>query len=548
MQISDAKNIISSSKKMIEDWSFSESLIFLKNRKEINLSIKIEFIQQLVEFGFLQDALNYYHNELNDKLLFQTIGRNGALDFLQSISDKNCAFDVKNIELYKNIIFNDFCGVENFLRKQFEKKIYFDLKSSEKYIFACCVNYIYSGEIDVPDYISENLLLNCIKYGKYSVSAKYSALKIIKFYSRHYILGFFSFNGVRNDLITSINKFLFQFGDPLGRVNSEFNFLVKKSTDLNSVLLGNINPRIAVCISGVFKVSTEQLKSIQEMIVAPLNADVFLHTWDEYQVWAGSARKGDRFWELNFEGLDIEVPSEFKFVSDFCENFPNTSTVMYSDVCKKIDKNEIFSKITPKEFLIENVNDFFTGHIENKDKYKFQNKLNQILMLYGMHKCFELMSDYEATNNFRYDYVIRVRPDNIVFSPLDFNKIKKINANEVSVNLYSHGVADDMFYAERNTYEKMISIWSRIKGNNGINIFPKIPNFHAHNFLYLWMLECGLNVRKFEIDRTYKQSYKFAKIPNLRMALEKDFLNFPDKDKFTVENRSFIDFLLSISE
>lgn len=532
---------------MIEDWEFAESLVFLKRKKETNLSIKIEFIQRLLEFGFLQEALAQYEAESTGELAFQRIRKNTALDFLNELSHKTCSLDIKDIELYDSINFDDYRKVELLLRNRFEKNLFFDLKTSEKYIFAHCVNYIYSGEIDVPDYISEKLILNCIKYGKYSASAKYSALKIIKFYSHKTRSNFFSFSGVRNDLITSINKFLFQFGDPLGRVNANFNYIVKKNTNLNSLLLGEIKPRVAVCISGIFKVSTDQLKTIQEMIVAPLNADVFLHTWDEYQVWAGAARSEGRFWELNFEGLDIEVPSEFKSNSEFRANFPNSSEVMYSDVIKKVDENDIIHKISPKEFVIENANDFLNSHLENQENYKFEGKLNQAFMLYGMHRCFELMNRYELRNNFRYDYVIRVRPDNIIFSSLEFDKLNKINANEVAVNVYSHGIADDMFYAERNTYEKMISIWGRIKMNKGLNIFPQIPNFHPHNFLYLWMLDSGLTARRFEINRTYKQSYKFAKIPNLKKALDKDLLNFLGKDDLVNRNRDFVDFLFSIS-
>jgi len=105
-----------------------------------------------------------------------------------------------------------------------------------------------------------------------------------------------------------------------------------------------------------------------------------------------------------------------------------------------------------------------------------------------------------------------------------------------------------MFYAERNSYEKMISLWLRIKNNKGINIFPNIQNFHAHNFLYLWMLESGLMARKFEVNRTYKQAYRFAKIPNLRVALENDLKNLAGNEKFIAENKKLMDFLYSLSE
>lgn len=548
MLISDSKNIFLSSKKMIEQWEFLESLALLKDKKEKCLSIKIELIEQLLEFGFLQESVNIYNGSLDNEIVFYTLHKSSGFEFLRKISDKNCILDLKNIELYKKIITDDFSGVEIYLKKIFENDIFFDLKSSEKYIFSFCVNYLFSGDKDVSDYMAERFLYNCVKYGKYSSTAKYSALKIIKFYSRKKVLDFFSFSGKRNDLITSINKFLFQFGDPFGRVYTEFSSLVRKSTNLNSVVLGNSQPRVAVCISGVFKVSLEQLKSIQEMIVAPLDADVFLHTWDDYQLWAGTARKGDRFWELNFEELNIEIPTEMKSLSSFCANFPNTSEVMYSDVSKKLDRREIYSIIKPEECYIENVSDFIKDNLAIQDNYKFQGKLNQVFMFYGMYRCFELMLKYEELNNFRYDYVIRIRPDNIIFDPVDFEKLKKLNTNEVAVNIYSHGIADDMFYAERNTYEKMISIWERIRNKNGINIFPNIQNFHAHNFLYLWMLESGLIAKKFEVNRTYKQSYRFAKIPNLMAALENDLSNFTGSEKFIVSNKKFIDFLYSLSE
>jgi hypothetical protein len=66
--------------------------------------------------------------------------------------------------------------------------------------------------------------------------------------------------------------------------------------------------------------------------------------------------------------------------------------------------DEALSIWNPKKFLIEDYNNFEFKKREN-------NLASGLSMTYGIKKSFELLSEYESENNFKYDYVIRWRYD-----------------------------------------------------------------------------------------------------------------------------------------
>ena len=60
-------------------------------------------------------------------------------------------------------------------------------------------------------------------------------------------------------------------------------------------------------------------------------------------------------------------------------------------------------------------------HITNKKPQSKNNlKPNTISMFEKIYKCNKLKSDYEKQFNFKYDIVIRMRPDIMIYSDFDF--------------------------------------------------------------------------------------------------------------------------------
>ncbi|TYX09985.1 hypothetical protein, partial [Escherichia coli] len=60
-------------------------------------------------------------------------------------------------------------------------------------------------------------------------------------------------------------------------------------------------------VSGMMKIDDSAMRSLYQKIAEPLNADIFLHTWDKIQVWSGEARKSG-FWQRQFKLPDNKIP------------------------------------------------------------------------------------------------------------------------------------------------------------------------------------------------------------------------------------------------
>jgi hypothetical protein len=91
-------------------------------------------------------------------------------------------------------------------------------------------------------------------------------------------------------------------------------------------------PRVAVCISGMTRGLNAPIKSLHENIVLPLNADVFLSTWDIMEIWPG----------LGADGETTNTP--------FVARVFDTEAIKYCP--PKLDDRKIFSKIFPNVYSV----------------------------------------------------------------------------------------------------------------------------------------------------------------------------------------------------
>ena len=66
---------------------------------------------------------------------------------------------------------------------------------------------------------------------------------------------------------------------------------IRKNNDFTTRSALNAPKRVAICVSGMMKIDDAAMQSLYKNIAEPLNADIFIHTWDKIQVWSGDARK-----------------------------------------------------------------------------------------------------------------------------------------------------------------------------------------------------------------------------------------------------------------
>ena len=170
--------------------------------------------------------------------------------------------------------------------------------------------------------------------------------------------------------------------------------------------------RTAICISGQVRVNEDRLKQIADRAMA-VGADVFISVWKNRggNAFGGGHKRGNLY--RNF-GSEIAA----FFPRNWCDGFED----IFPD----------WEVITPKKekITVKELGHIFPGAIiDIEDEIvdlDLPSELNSLRMLYRIWRCNGLKRKHEKKNNFRYDRVIRVRPDILI----DFNVLLEAGYSE----------------------------------------------------------------------------------------------------------------------
>lgn len=158
--------------------------------------------------------------------------------------------------------------------------------------------------------------------------------------------------------------------------------------------------RVALCISGQPRNTTRGIPNILKNL--NFEFDVFQHGW-----WDSNS-SNSLFTKSNAAKLNdvVSEPVHNNWISKMYENF------------------------NMKKLLLETQVPFSVPDILEKRKAYFANAFNICSSLYGIYKCNELKKEYENQNNFKYNFVIRIRLDFGFLEPID---IKNYDPNIIYV-------------------------------------------------------------------------------------------------------------------
>jgi hypothetical protein len=156
--------------------------------------------------------------------------------------------------------------------------------------------------------------------------------------------------------------------------------------------------KIALCMSGHIRSLFKNIDSIKINIL-PYNEsiDIFLHTWDTH----GWRTEGSDITKQGFKGFDYN-----------------------SD---KIEIEKIVEALNPKKFVVQNYIDVEDMILEKAEKLRKRKKYdidrpeNLVSMSYKVFECNKLKKSIESQENFKYDIVIRTRPDFNYQSAINFS-------------------------------------------------------------------------------------------------------------------------------
>jgi len=167
--------------------------------------------------------------------------------------------------------------------------------------------------------------------------------------------------------------------------------------------------KIALCFSGGIRNLKENYSSIKKSLLDPLKPDVFIHGW------------------------------YFKV-----DELKNTHK-MYRG--KETEIDEVFSLLHPKKIKLEVYDKFKEEELgkmfkvkEVQSKYQDNTRLSELYpntvgMFWSIYQANLLKQQYEKDNKFKYDIVIRVRPDFEFFTELNLQVLKLVEKNTLLMPL-----------------------------------------------------------------------------------------------------------------
>jgi hypothetical protein len=197
--------------------------------------------------------------------------------------------------------------------------------------------------------------------------------------------------------------------------------------------------KVAVCISGQPRNALSASSYIIKNLIEPNNADVFLHMhYDEKNLYIDKSHADNGNCTIE-ECVDKQLIKLYKPKSYLVESPRNFQKPNYILDNKRIERSK-------------NMN----SHKKWTDEEHATYTIKQITsMNYSIYKCNDLKELYANENGITYDYVIRVRYDLSIKTPIF---CESLNPNYI-------------YYIEMDQPDEMISDWLNIGSNAIMNIY-----------------------------------------------------------------------------
>lgn len=309
--------------------------------------------------------------------------------------------------------------------------------------------------------------------------------------------------------------------------------------------------KFAICLYGILRGDYKAtLEDIITNLAIPLNADVFLFTWDMCQVWSGLCGWTNWVMRMLDPSLHSEIPDEIAYHLMFHENFPNVYRKINTEYLAPLDSKDIenLQKKYPCLKHYEIVN-------QDKTHYEGKDRGGGYHLCYGIHRAVELMKDYEKLHNIEYDFIFTLRSDGDIQyanndKTLALQEIQKCNNNEIFDTL-SIGASNISIYGPRDVMLALASLY------NLLTILPKSIyhdiGYNNHITTFIYLTTCGVEKNlQSRIDQQYAMGNKCQKgmvFPDIQQELQIDLNELIKQKKFnTIKIHSFAKAFSKIGE
>ena len=501
---------------LLNFWCFDKLKYFYLNYNLQDYSLfksAIEYLYSIGEFKYVNNIIENYSNNFNDNIDYKLTKDKYTFNYKDSLSRHNINLDSIN----NNNINNS--NINNIITN-------FNLNVSENInLLLIILNFTTKNKI-----ISQEFYINIINLLKKhpnvpDITKKYLIKSILNLYfdSKH-ADRFFKLPSIFYNHLQSIYYFLIIYtNEDIGAQNlfNKLNYYIKK---YNNLKLNSPPKKIAICVSGMLNENKVGLQTIFNNIAKPLDARVFIHCWDDCTIWSGKTRTSTE----NFLQRLFSKPQP-KWITKlfFKKIFPNTFETLSSTITKKIDKS-FFDEFRFLDIEIENQTNIKKKYYNNDSFCRIRKNFHTPNMLYSMMKVFNNLKKYEMSNNEKFDYIIRCRPDCCYSLNNSINEIKKklerLDQNSIYMNFdIDVGPDDNIFIARHEVYETVVSIIKYSIYSNTLSPFQFYPDYTCHDLILLWLIYNNIMPIKLDFMRRDLHTInKNTKIPGLCEALKKD--------------------------
>ncbi|WP_229239174.1 hypothetical protein, partial [Campylobacter volucris] len=279
----------------------------------------------------------------------------------------------------------------------------------------------------------------------------------------------------------------------------------------------------AVCLWGLLRGNYKNsLKTIQKNIIQPLNADLFVHIWDTYQVYPGFM--GD----INFarrmfkEEIAALFPNELSNKFLMKQYFPRTYDKISIPISTDIPKKELYSLISPNMLDIENEEVIKNSLNFPIEKLKYNHPIaypySLIKIYYSMYKNIVNLLHYENKNNIKYDNIIFARIDIGFNFKSSYSFFEYLNKNDIFIPTPTHGADNRIFGGKKDAIIQFISLYNEIIRQQKLDIFD--INFLGEATDLFWILKNNLKIKNWKININTTLNLEY--VPNFLKELELD--------------------------
>lgn len=222
--------------------------------------------------------------------------------------------------------------------------------------------------------------------------------------------------------------------------------------------------KVALCLSGHFRNYELTYSSILNYIVKPLNADVFIHTWEK----------------LGYDN---------KFRSD-----------SHHLVNSKFDPIKINNIFSPKKMVVESeaiiqrfVEDSkkYAPHLANEPK----SPGHMASMFYKIMMANKIRKEYEKENKFTYDCVIRCRPDMLFKNGIQSHNLIMLDKVHIPLIHSFNGLNDQFAYASGQVMDIYSDLYQSIP-----TYFKSKREFYPEKLLKWYLNIAGISIAPVNIQ------------------------------------------------